>query len=219
MGLIPSSVRIWSSLCYLSLCSEPASATLCLHKYTPSKSPICVSLWSIEVSIIRVTLTDQCPTYVSLWPISVQHISHLNHDRPCRSCGVSLPASYYQGFSSITGTTIWDLYRTSWDTILFEFLGFPCHYLLAKAPYSFISHPCVGKSDRKTPQYYSVSHRITKITKNKTKVSPSFVPRCLNVEVTSRQLLSGICVRVCRGCPQGGVTVSGTQARCIGLIN
>lgn len=67
-----------------------------------------------------------------------------------------------------------------------EFFGFPCHYLSAKAPYSFISHPCVGRWNRKTLQYHSVSHRVTKITKNKTKVAPFSVPRCLNVEVTLR---------------------------------
>jgi len=219
LALVPSSVRIWSLLFCLSLCSESASATLCLHKYTRSKSPTCVSVWSIEVSNIRVILTDQCPTYVSFWPISVQHTYHLNHDRPCRSCGVCLPVSYYQGFRSITGPTIWDLYRTSWDTVLSEFFDFPCHYLPAKVPYSFISHPCVGKWDRKTPQYHGVSHRVMKKTTNKTKVAPFSVPCCLNVEGTSRQLLSGICVCVCRGWPQGGVTVSGTQAGDIGLIN
>ena len=154
-------------------------------RFDRSKCRTCVSLWSIEVSNKRVALIDRsvqqtcrfdrskCPTNVSLWRIGAQHTWHLNHDRPCCSCDVWLPASYYQDLGSITGPTIWDLYRTSWDTVLSEFFGFTCHCLTAKAPYSFISHPCVGKWNRKTPQYHSMSHRVTKITTNKTLICSS----------------------------------------------
>ena len=141
-----------------------------IHTFKVSNMRVTLIVWSVHHTCHVDRL--KCPLYVSLWPISVQHNFHSNHDRPCRSCGVCLPASYYQGFGSITGPTIWDLYRTSCDTVLSAFFGFPCHYLPIKAPYSFKSHPCVAKLDCKTQQYHNVSHRIMKITTNKTKAAP-----------------------------------------------
>ena len=143
-------------------------------------SPTCLSN-----ILVRDTLTDQI----------FQSTCHFNHDRPCRSCDVWLLVSCHQSIGSITGPTIWDLYWTSWDKVLPSSLLFPCQHLPAKSPYSFICHPWIVKR-------HTVRRRITttcliaprELQQTRLR-SHCFCLLPLELEFTSRLLLSGR--RVC----------------------